>query len=621
MDNFVLIQKHRAMSHFIISTENGRLVFFITYNLAILLAMSLYILWNVRRGSNAAQTLLKASSGLLLFLICLSLPLTNPANLVSWLSESSTNGNHQRNFIGGMTGLFAGIGIASLWFRTRKSGLDGFAMALPLGMAVHRIGCLFTGCCFGRPASLPWAICYSASSQAFHSHPAYALETGSPVSMPVHPVQLYEIILCLMLAAFLWHIVKYERLKGNLLLISIIIYGAIWFGCEFFRDSAGVYSGGEKFAGLRLIQWIILGSESILIPVLAARLGSKKGSKASAPEGSPGEHVLFGFAAFIVAGSLVAGRRLELMDRLTLLTVLVPAVAMTLWKTLSKLTIPGFRLTSVSLILAAIILMSQVPAPSSPGEKTRYTELSVRAMWNSYTNTVQKAVRSYNSCGGTSFVLGPEVQHRHNSLMVGFSFSDLNRKTKSRLSGYYLNLIIGMDEIKGSKPDYSDDQFSIGLNPGVQFNWRYFGLRSGLWLGWIRIAGITTDVRKVGDFQGDYMGLYVFPQIGIRAGVPEYCYLGLHFADAMAGQLNPVLFQGGIGTGFGKLYCSSLEAGFSSIGPYVHGIIRLSKNIQMTAYLSNSFGTNMFNSFDNTYLSAGFIWQTDIRTVKKHGYR
>ena len=52
---------------------------------------------------------------------------------------------------------------------------DVFAPGIALGHAIGRVGCLFAGCCFGRPTSLPWGI-------VFHD-PFAASYVGTPLGV------------------------------------------------------------------------------------------------------------------------------------------------------------------------------------------------------------------------------------------------------------------------------------------------------------------------------------------------------------------------------------------------------------------------------------------------------
>jgi prolipoprotein diacylglyceryltransferase len=76
--------------------------------------------------------------------------------------------------------------------------LDAVAPAIALGIAILRFGCFLNGCCFGSICQMPWCITYESGSSAY----AFQAQAGlishtNPVSLPVHPVQLYESGVCL----------------------------------------------------------------------------------------------------------------------------------------------------------------------------------------------------------------------------------------------------------------------------------------------------------------------------------------------------------------------------------------------------------------------------------------
>src|SRR6185436_7147959 len=56
--------------------------------------------------------------------------------------------------------------IVALWY-IRRAGLplwttcDAFAPGIALGHVVGRFGCLFAGCCYGRPTTEPWGITFT----------------------------------------------------------------------------------------------------------------------------------------------------------------------------------------------------------------------------------------------------------------------------------------------------------------------------------------------------------------------------------------------------------------------------------------------------------------------------
>lgn len=97
---------------------------------------------------------------------------------------------------------------------------DAVGLAMPLSLAIARVGCFLNGCCGGKPSGLPWAVTFPGSATA------------------VHPVQLYELVLDLAAFAFLLWVRKRLRRDWDLFLLSLASYGLIRFVMEFFRVHA-----------------------------------------------------------------------------------------------------------------------------------------------------------------------------------------------------------------------------------------------------------------------------------------------------------------------------------------------------------------------------------------------
>src|SRR5213082_2505608 len=98
-------------------------------------------------------------------------------------------------------GLILAVCVALIYIR--RIGLplwttcDVFAPGIALGHVIGRFGCLFAGCCFGRPTTKPWGITFT--------DPYAASNVGTPLGVPLHPTQIYEaaaefLILMLLLA-------------------------------------------------------------------------------------------------------------------------------------------------------------------------------------------------------------------------------------------------------------------------------------------------------------------------------------------------------------------------------------------------------------------------------------
>lgn len=121
-------------------------------------------------------------------------------------------------FYGGLVLGFMAVLVLSYFKKLSiKTIADVCAPAIPLGHAIGRIGCLLRGCCYGKPADLPFAI---------YLEEAYR-----------YPTQIYHFIHNLLIFIILWLIRKKIKVEGNLILIYLILYGLARFITEFFRDN------------------------------------------------------------------------------------------------------------------------------------------------------------------------------------------------------------------------------------------------------------------------------------------------------------------------------------------------------------------------------------------------
>jgi len=138
-------------------------------------------------------------------------------------------------------GLILSVAVA-VWY-VRRHNLpvwemgDAIAPGIALGYAVGRFGCLFGGCCYGAPTSMPWGI-------TFHDHFASDF-VGTPLGVSLHPTQLYEAGAALViLAVLLLTERRWRPFPGRTFWLYGALYAVSRFAIEFFRgDHRGVLFG------------------------------------------------------------------------------------------------------------------------------------------------------------------------------------------------------------------------------------------------------------------------------------------------------------------------------------------------------------------------------------------
>lgn len=129
-------------------------------------------------------------------------------------------------FFGGLIGaLLAGLGFAAARRLDFVRGADYFAVALPLGHALDRVGCFCAGCCHGRSG---------------------------------HPVQLYEAfglaVIALACRFMLARVERGTRPTGDAFRLYLMLYG----GLRLLLDPLRADGRPERFLGLSHQQGIAL---------------------------------------------------------------------------------------------------------------------------------------------------------------------------------------------------------------------------------------------------------------------------------------------------------------------------------------------------------------------------
>lgn len=139
-----------------------------------------------------------------------------------------------RTILGALFFGFLGVEVVKKALGITVATGDPYAVALPLGQGIGRLGCFVGGCCYGAPIS-----------------------EGSSV---LHPAQLYEAVLDLALALTLYLMRDGQRPPGLRFRYYLLGYAAIRFAMDFFR-------GDEKqlWGPLSYAQWFCLACSAYLV--------------------------------------------------------------------------------------------------------------------------------------------------------------------------------------------------------------------------------------------------------------------------------------------------------------------------------------------------------------------
>jgi phosphatidylglycerol:prolipoprotein diacylglycerol transferase len=157
--------------------------------------------------------------------------------------------------------------IVALWY-IRRVGLplwttcDVFAPGIALGHVIGRFGCLFAGCCYGKPTTRPWGITFT--------DPFAAANVGTPLGVALHPTQLYEAgAELLILIVLLVTERKGRPFPGRTFWLYMLLYAISRFIIEFYRGddrgTVGMFSTSQFIS-------IVLAPLAIVMLVYLSRV-------------------------------------------------------------------------------------------------------------------------------------------------------------------------------------------------------------------------------------------------------------------------------------------------------------------------------------------------------------
>jgi phosphatidylglycerol---prolipoprotein diacylglyceryl transferase len=163
--------------------------------------------------------------------------------------------NGGRALLGGVIFGWLGVVLAKHRLGIRRPTGDLFALALPAGEAIGRVGCYFNQCCYGIKCNLPWAI---------YQHGALR-----------HPTQIYSSLTGLgLLLWLLWEARRRGMFglgardgpepEGDLFYLYLLGFGITRFLIEFVRWRESL------FFGLSPMQWFCL--DLIVVGAVGLRL-------------------------------------------------------------------------------------------------------------------------------------------------------------------------------------------------------------------------------------------------------------------------------------------------------------------------------------------------------------
>ncbi len=154
---------------------------------------------------------------------------------------------------------------------------DSAALALPVGEAIARLGCLVYGCCWGAPTGSVLGIRYTSSDAKVNRCAAH------PHGTKLHPAQLYASLLHVGLFVALLTVLPHKAFDGMIAALYLVAHPVLRVALERFRsDDRGrllgplththLYAGIQALSGAAMFG-LLLGGGGALAVDAGAHLG------------------------------------------------------------------------------------------------------------------------------------------------------------------------------------------------------------------------------------------------------------------------------------------------------------------------------------------------------------
>ncbi|HRI78524.1 MAG TPA: prolipoprotein diacylglyceryl transferase, partial [Cyclobacteriaceae bacterium] len=326
------------MDPIVINVDNPGFFYSLCYITAFLTAFILLTIEGVRRKFSMLSWWLVMATTFLFFMIGSQLIKWNALDWLQALEYQRLSYWPGRSVLGGILFFVPALLLAKRILNFRHNVVDTFAFMFPAGLAIQRVGCLLAGCCHGIPATLPWSIQYNKSAPAFqHQFEHGIIAADAELPLPVHPAQLYDLIGCLAILVILSMVRKKVKATGNLLAISLFLYGFFRLFLEEVKAQAI-----EPVYYLNAVQIAIL----VILPALTFFIYRRErnatvSTKEIACTESPKQ--LYTYSIGLLMLFLFVSRWMSLFEIISFNLVLFPILSYCSWRTYHAFTIPAFR--------------------------------------------------------------------------------------------------------------------------------------------------------------------------------------------------------------------------------------------------------------------------------------
>jgi prolipoprotein diacylglyceryltransferase len=585
------------------------------YNLAFLIASGILIYEGYRRKFPMLKWIFLIAFTHLLFITGTRLVAFTPEQWHILFTRFTLPVTTQKSLLGGLLFGFAGLIAGRFLLGIKQNITDAFAFSLPAGIAVQKIGCFLTGCCFGKASEVSWAVQYPANTLPhYHQFNDNLLTYSDAFSLPVHPVQLYELTGLLLCLAVLFHAKSHMKRPGSLFLLSLILIFAVRVFSEFFRDVHAHAIGGAVIGIFNATQLILLPVILLLVFFLLKR---ERSSISPATDYSSGDSSLptaFSLLFLLTFIFSAFSTWFDFSEKMVMSVTLTAAFGFLGWAGFRQLVLSKRRWLYLSGFILPFILMSQaLPVTSKDSVLVqKYKSLKVGFASGNFDN-------SYNIGIGDGCDRVSKTEYFKQEYVLGavaLDFTEIKPDKDIQLS-YGGKIMMGRHRETRLSDQKVTDTNLFGITPYATYETKWVGMGGGLHVGNLSIIRENQSVDGSGTPNSGSIYTNVYPQLYCRIGPYRWFFVDYHFAEQFPSALPGFRHQIGIGTGFGLKNLTSLRIG-SNIGTfsYLAGYFPIQNKVVLEPMFL--WGTAPINGNAPQYqYSLGLSYRFGHKEVKK----
>ncbi len=473
-----------------------------------------------------------------------------------------------------------------------------FTWIVPIALSIQKMGCFLNGCCYGTPTDASWGVHYGSLSQPHYHHWFNnKIDIADPMSLGVHPVQLYEIVAMVLIAIFVWKSRRYWKKTWSALLFGLALIYSARFITEFFRDGFGSQFGTETWMGLRYIHWALL-MMGILLFISVTFLEKGSGRTAKIKQ-LTFRGFKFGALDLVISLALITFAFRGVFSSYewwALWITLIPALILTILRYLHIHSRDKYRWWALSAFLIPVWLIAQtvetvIYNDSLTVKTEKFNRIDVGANIGSFYNELRSnPVTTGGNCGGSSTTYTKTLlETEYGSWGAGYSKVKRSgaKETTWGVNGYLGSIESSLIDTVGT---FSRNMW--GINPYIKYDAKWYGVGAGLHAGRLYLNK-EEEPKGDDDFDKFIEDKPILPEVYLRFGVRKYFDVDYNYGFLFPSPFPTTYQRVSIGTGLWQDNDYSLRFGkFFPVGD---------EFISAEALITKNFGVKFMYIFKDDY--------------------